>query len=156
MVRNRQDLYSARDVYFVFVKPHPTLTRLPVLPYSFNPFVAYETNQCKCHLQQTFDLGSGQPCDLTTLYTRRYSVGNLHFFFHTQREKLPNLGSNSWFSLPLCTLYMCHLCVSVLDPGRVALAWLPKWQPPIHSELRGILVACHRCALLILIANLKS
>ena len=29
-------------------KPHLTLTRLLVLSYSFNTFLAYETNQCKC------------------------------------------------------------------------------------------------------------
>ena len=33
------------------------------------------------------------------IFIRRYSAGNLHFFFHTQKKKLPNLGSNSWFSL---------------------------------------------------------
>ena len=34
------------------------------------------------------------------LQMRRCSVGNLHFFFHTQREKLSNMELNSRFSLP--------------------------------------------------------
>ena len=37
---------------------------------------------------------------VTTGRYRKYSVGNLQFFFHTQRKKLLSLGLNSWFSLP--------------------------------------------------------
>ena len=51
---------------------------------------------------------------LIDISVRRYSVGNLHFFFHTQRKKLPNLGSNSWFSLPGSYCLM----VRWYEPGR--------------------------------------
>ena len=34
-------------IFSVLRKLHPTLTRLPVLPYSLNPFLPYEMNQCK-------------------------------------------------------------------------------------------------------------
>ena len=39
-----------------------------------------------------------------TKMIRRSTVGNLHFFFHAQRKKLPNLGSNSWFPFQAHTI----------------------------------------------------
>ena len=37
-----------------------------------------------------------EACVANSPVVRRSTVGNLHFFIHTQRKKLPNLGLNSW------------------------------------------------------------
>ena len=52
---------------------------------SYSMYTAYNNNARRCNLTL---VGLHQ-----ALTIRRYSVGILHFFFRTQRKKLPNLGS---------------------------------------------------------------
>ena len=43
---------------------------------------------------------------------------NLHLFFHIERKKLPNLGSNSWSSLSGSYPLTIRLMVSGYEPER--------------------------------------
>ena len=56
---------------FVLCKLRPMLTRIPVLPYSLNPFLAYETKQCKCCVSNSLKVLSyfAQCCRLSPTWS---------------------------------------------------------------------------------------